>query len=160
MVQYYRALLVLVRHTDKVIPFLDKYRSIAFFGWNSPIMQFNYSVTNWCTSHSQNLLRVQKDAKGPTHKCLLTTNKNLIQDVLGKTSDRMYQSRLQLMKYEPKTVYIKGIQNTVADAISWLEYDPSVNWTAESYCETKVNKNSKCSQRQNWITDSKNIGAD
>jgi hypothetical protein len=28
--------------------------------------------------------------------------------------------------------------------------DPSVNQTAESYCMTKVNKNSKSSQRQNW----------
>ncbi len=37
-----------------------------------------------------------------------------------------------------KIVYIKGIHNTVADAISWLEYDPSVNRTAESYHMTKV----------------------
>ncbi len=27
--------------------------------------------------------------------------------------------------------------------ISWLEYDPSVNQTAESYFRTKVNKKSK-----------------
>ncbi len=29
----------------------------------------------WTTSHSQNKLKVQRDTKGPTHKCLLTTNK-------------------------------------------------------------------------------------
>jgi hypothetical protein len=40
-------------------------------------------------------------------------------------------------------VHIKGIHNTVADAISRLEYDPSVNQTAESYFTIKVNKNSK-----------------
>jgi hypothetical protein len=55
----------------------------------------------------------------------------------------------------PEIVYIKGIHKTIADAISWLEYDPSVNQTAESYFMTKVNKNSKCSQRQNWTTVSK-----
>jgi hypothetical protein len=30
-------------------------------------------------------------------------------------------------EYGPKIVYIKGIHITIADAISWLEYDPSVN---------------------------------
>jgi hypothetical protein len=40
--------------------------------------------------------------------------------------------------------------NTIADAVSWLGYDPSINQTAESYFKTKVNKNSKSSQRQNW----------
>jgi hypothetical protein len=39
-------LLVLVRHTDKVNPFLDKYRPIAFISRKSPITQCNYSVTN------------------------------------------------------------------------------------------------------------------
>ncbi len=54
-----------------------------------------------------------------------------------------------------KIVYIKGIHNTVADAISRLGYDPSVNQTAESYFMTKVNKNSKSSQRQNRTAVSK-----
>jgi hypothetical protein len=27
-----------------------------------------------------------------------------------------------LKKYGPEIVYIKGIHNTIADAISWLEY--------------------------------------
>ncbi len=40
----------------------------------------------------------------------------------------MYQWRLLLEEYGPKTVCI---HNTVADAIAWLEYDPSVNQTAE-----------------------------
>jgi hypothetical protein len=35
-VQYYRTLLVLVWQTDKVNPFLNNYRPIAFFSWNSP----------------------------------------------------------------------------------------------------------------------------
>ncbi len=40
----------------------------------------------------------------------------------------------------PKIVYIKGIHNTVADTTSQLEYDPSVNQTAENYHMTKVKK--------------------
>jgi hypothetical protein len=73
--------------------------------------------------------------------------KNLVQDVLGLTSDCMCQLRLH--------VCIKGIHNAIADAISWLEYDPLVNQRDESYFITKVNKNSKCSQRQNWMAVSK-----
>ncbi len=61
--------------------------------------------------------------------------KNLIQDVLSLTFNWMYQLRLWL-DYGPKIVYIKGLHNTVADAISQLEYDPSVNRTAESYRAT------------------------
>jgi hypothetical protein len=62
----------------------------------------------------------------------------------------VYQWRLLLEEYGPKNVYITGIHNTIADAISWLEYDPSVNTTAESYYVTKV-KSSESSQRQNWM---------
>jgi hypothetical protein len=51
--------------------------------------------------------------------------------------------------------YIKGIHNTVADAVSWLEYDPSVNRTAESFHMTKV-RNKKSRQGQCWMTVSKN----
>jgi hypothetical protein len=36
-----------------------------------------------------------------------------------------------LEEYVPKVIYIKGIQNTVADAISQLEYDPKLNKTNE-----------------------------
>jgi hypothetical protein len=69
------------------------------------------------------------------------------------TSDSVYQWRLLLGEYGPKIVYIKGIHNTIADTISWLEYDPSINQTAESYHMTKVKKrSSKRSQRQSWMT--------
>jgi hypothetical protein len=56
--------------------------------------------------------------------------------------------RLLLEEYGPEIIYIKGIHNTIADAVLWLEYDPSVNQTAESYYMTKV-RNSKSHQRQN-----------
>ncbi len=64
--------------------------------------------------------------------------------------------RLLLEEYGPEIVYIQGIHNTVADAISRLEYNPSVNWTAENYHMTKVKeRSSKRSQRQSWMTFSK-----
>jgi hypothetical protein len=58
-----------------------------------------------------------------------------------------------LEEYGPKIVYIKGIHNTVADAVSQLEYDPSVNRTAESFHTTKVRNNTR--QKQCWMTVSK-----
>jgi hypothetical protein len=74
-----------------------------------------------------------------------------MRDALGLTSDRVYQWRILLEEYGPKIVYIKGIHNTIADAVSRLEYDPSVNQTAESFYMMKV-RNSKSRQRYNWMT--------
>ncbi len=60
-----------------------------------------------------------------------TNHKNLIRDALGLTSDQVYRWRLLLEEYAPEKVYIKGIHNTVADAISRLEYNPEINPTNE-----------------------------
>ncbi len=81
---------------------------------------------------------------------VFTDHANLMRDALGLTSDRVYQWRLLLVEYGPEIVYIKGTHNTMADAVLWLEYDPSVNQTAESFYMTKVRNNS--SQRQCWMT--------
>ena len=51
-------------------------------------------------------------------------HKNLMQDALGLTSDWMYHWKLLLEEYGLTIMYIKGIHNTVADAISWLDYGP------------------------------------
>ena len=40
------------------------------------------------------------------------------------TSDRVYRWRLLLEEYCPEIIYIKGIHNTVADAISRLDTIP------------------------------------
>ena len=40
------------------------------------------------------------------------------------TSNRVYCWRLLLEEYGPTSVYIKGIYNTVVDAISRLDYGP------------------------------------
>ncbi len=68
-----------------------------------------------------------------------TDHKNLTTDALGLTSDRVYRWRLLLEEYAPEIVYIIGIHNTVADAISRLEYDPLLNLTNEyTYATARV----------------------
>jgi hypothetical protein len=52
---------------------------------------------------------------------------------------------------------IKGIHNTIADAISRLEYDPSVNQIAESYFMKKVKTQNAVRDKTGW--QSQNIGA-
>ncbi len=60
-----------------------------------------------------------------------TDHKNLTRDALGWTSDRVYHWQLLLEEFAPKIVYIKGIHNLVADAISWLDYNPEFNLTSK-----------------------------
>ncbi len=56
---------------------------------------------------------------------VFTVHANLMRDALGLTSDQVYQWRL--LQYGSNIVYIKGLHNTVADAVLRLEYDPSIN---------------------------------
>jgi hypothetical protein len=60
-----------------------------------------------------------------------TDHKNLTCDALGLTFDKLYHWRLLLEEFAPKIVYIKGIHNSVADAISQLDYKPKVNPNSE-----------------------------
>jgi hypothetical protein len=85
---------------------------------------------------------------------VFTDHANLMRDALGLTLDQVYQWRLLLEEYGPQIVYIKGIHNTVADAVLRLQYDPSVNQTSESLYMTKV-RNRKSRQKQSWMTVSK-----
>jgi hypothetical protein len=47
-----------------------------------------------------------------------TDHTNLTGDGLGLTSDRATHWRILLEEYTPEIIYVKGIHNTVADAIS------------------------------------------
>ena len=58
-----------------------------------------------------------------------------MRDALGMTSDRVYRWRLLLEEYGPEIVWIKGIHNTVADALSRLEYDPTKNTSVIAHHE-------------------------
>ena len=66
-----------------------------------------------------------------------TDLKNLIQEALDITADRVYMWRLIVEEYGPENIYIKGIHNTVADEISQLDYAPAQSHKKEC---------------QNWMT--------
>ncbi len=90
-------------------------------------MQTKYSVTKMeLLAIVETLKEFQGMLQGQTIK-VYTDHKNLTQDTLGLTSDRVYCWQLLLEDFASEIVYIKGIHNTVADAISWLDYNPKVN---------------------------------
>ncbi len=78
-----------------------------------------------------------------------TDHKNLTRDALGLTSDRVYRWRLLLEEYAPEIISIKGIHNTVADAILQLEYDPKLNKTNE-YTHAMLGVEPKELSTQQW----------
>jgi hypothetical protein len=129
-------------------------RPIAFFSWKLSDAQRKYSVTKIKLLAIVETLKEFKGMLWDQNIKVFTDHANLMRDALGLTLDQVYQWRLLLEEYRPKIVYIKGIHNTIADAVSWLEYDPSVNQTAERYHTTKVRNNSH--QRQCCMTVSKN----
>jgi hypothetical protein len=132
-------------------------RPFAFFSWKLSTMQRKYSVTEIELLVIVETLKEFKGMLWGQSIKVYTDHANLIRDALGMTSDWVYQWRLLLEEYWPKIVYIKDIHNTVADTISRLEYDPSINRTSENYHLAKVKRrSSKRSQRQSWMIVSKN----
>jgi hypothetical protein len=104
---------------------------IAFFSRKLSVTQTKYSVTKI------KLLAIVETLKefrgmmwGQTIK-VYTDHQNLTQDALGLISDRVYHWRFLLKEFAPEIVYIIGIHNTVADAISQLDYNPKANPTSE-----------------------------
>jgi hypothetical protein len=65
----------------------------------------------------------------------------------GLNSDRVYRWRLLLEEYGPEIVYIKGIHNTVADALSRLDFglvpDDKENWMIFNKCLNFYIQNSR-----------------
>jgi hypothetical protein len=128
-------------------------RPIAFFSPKLSNTQHKYSVTKIELLAIVETIKEFKGMLWGQHIKVFTDHANLMRDALGLTSDQVYQCRLLLEEYRPVIVYIKGIHNTMADAVLRLEYDPSINRTAESFHTTKVRNNS--SQRQCWMMVSK-----
>jgi hypothetical protein len=125
-------------------------RPIAFFSWKFSDTQRKYSITE---IEQLAIVETLKEFKGMLwgqNLKVFTDHSNLMRDALGLTLDRVYQWMLLLEEYIHKIVYIKGIHNTIADAVLRLEYDPSVNQTAESFHTTKV-RNQHSRQSQNWM---------
>ncbi len=90
-------------------------------------MQLKYSVTEIELSAIVETLKEFKGMLWGQDIKVYTDHKNLTRDALGLTSDRVYPWRLLLEEYAPEIIYMKGIHNTVADAILQLEYDPKLN---------------------------------
>jgi hypothetical protein len=87
-------------------------------------MQCKYSITK---IELLAIVKTLKEFKGMLwgqQKKVFTDHANLMRDALGLISDQVYQWRLLLEEYGPEIIYIKGIHNTVADAVLRLEYDP------------------------------------
>eukprot|EP00804_Cyclotella_cryptica_P024717 CCRYP_001685-RA/>CCRYP_001685-RA protein AED:0.42 eAED:0.42 QI:0/0/0/1/0/0/2/0/344 len=113
-------------------------RPLAFFSRKLSTMQQKYSVTK---QELLTIVETLKEFKGMLWGQRLnvyTDRKNLIQDALGLTSDRVYRWRLLLEEFGPEIVYIKGIHSTVADAISRLDIGPipseHENWMTFTKC--------------------------
>ena len=87
-------------------------------------MQQHYSVS---TIELLTIVKTFKEFKGMLwgqRTKVYTDHINLIQDALGLTYDHVYWWRFLLKEYVPEIVHIKGIHNTVADAISRLDFGP------------------------------------
>ena len=73
-----------------------------------------------------------------------------MQDALGLTCDWVYWWRLLLEEYGPKIVYVKGIDNTVANVISRLDFGPSkepkANWMTFTKCWCVYNRHDEQDQ--------------
>eukprot|EP00804_Cyclotella_cryptica_P029540 CCRYP_020581-RA/>CCRYP_020581-RA protein AED:0.37 eAED:0.37 QI:0/0/0/1/0/0/2/0/192 len=93
-------------------------RPLGFFSRKLSPTQQKYSVTKQELLATVETLKEFKGMLWGQQITVYTDHKNLMQDALGLTSNRVYCWRLLLEEYGPTIVYIKGIHNTVADAIS------------------------------------------
>jgi hypothetical protein len=106
-------------------------RPIAFFSRKLSETQQKYSVMEIELLAIVETLKEFKEMLWGQDIKVYTDHKNLTRDALGLTSERVYHWRLLLEEYAPELIYIKGIHNTVVDAILRLEYDPKLNRTNE-----------------------------
>ena len=104
-------------------------RPIAFFCRKLLDAQTRYTVTEL---ELLSIIETLKEFRGMLwgqRIIVYTDHKNLTSDVLGMDSNRVHRWRLLLEEFGPDIWYIKGVDNTVTDAISRLDYNPEVNPT-------------------------------
>jgi hypothetical protein len=92
-------------------------RPIAFFSRKLSKTQQKYSVTEMELLVIVETLKEFKGMLWGQDIKVYTDHKNLTRDALGLTSDRVYRWWLLFVEYAPEIIHIKGIHNTVADAI-------------------------------------------
>ena len=102
-------------------------RPIAFFSRKLTKAQTKYTVTELELLSIVELLKEFKGMLLGQRIVVWTDHQNLIRDSLGNNSDRVMRWNLLLQEYNPDVRYIKGEENTVADAISRLDYCPKTN---------------------------------
>ena len=123
-------------------------RPLAFFGRKLNGAQQKYNITEL---ELLSIVETLKEFKGMLFGQeieIYTDHINLTRDALGLTSDRVFRWRLLIEEYGPKIMYIKGIDNTVADAISRLDYNPAMN----RYADDEINSINKQVKWNNFLT--------
>ncbi len=93
-------------------------RPIAFFSRKLSGAQSKYTVTKLELLAIMETLKELNGMMWGQRINVYTNHENLTQDGLVLTSDRVTHWRILLEEYAPEIVYIKGIHNTVTDAIS------------------------------------------
>ncbi len=129
-------------------------RPIVFFSWKLSGAQSKYTVTKL---ELLAIVETLKDFKRMLWRQKLnvyTDHKNLTREGLGLTSSRVTRWRIFLEEYDPEIIYIIGIHNTVADAISRLDYDPKFNSTND-YNHAMYGMSTKEATSQRWLMFSK-----
>jgi hypothetical protein len=129
-------------------------RHIVFFSQKLSGAQSKYTVTNLELLAIVETLKEFKGMLCGQRQNLYTDHRNLTRSGLGSTSNRVTCLRILKEEYAPKIIYIKGIRNTVADAISQLDYDPKVNLTNE-YNHATHGMSTKETASQRWLMFSK-----
>jgi hypothetical protein len=92
-------------------------RPIVFFSQKLSDAQCKYSVTKIKLVAIVETLKEFKGMLWGQNIKVFTDHANLMRYSLGLTLDRLYQWSLLLEEYGPKIVYIKGINNTIADTV-------------------------------------------
>jgi hypothetical protein len=125
----------------------QKNRPIAFFSRKLSEAQQKYSVTKIELLAIVEALQEYRGMLWGQKIKVYTDHQNLMRDAIGLNSDRVYRWRLLLEEYGPEIVYIKGIHNTVADALSRLDFglvpDDKENWMIFNKCLNFYIQNSR-----------------
>lgn len=105
----------------------QKNRPLAFFSRKLTETQQRYTVTDQELLSIVELLKEFKGMLLGQRIIIYTDHINLTRDNIGQSSDRTRRWMILLQEFGAEIRYVKGIDNTVADAISRLDYCPKIN---------------------------------